>query len=207
MTPAAATIIVAALAGLWAPPAPARCAGPEQLGPSDLADAVALGLSRDEASRAAFHERYVLRLGGPVVHSLEVVTEFRRAVRMAEARARQGEVRWATDRAAAALEPYRGRLDLVIRLRFDPQNTYRAMPRVNVLIYRREGGPVLRAAGLQATPENYAGPVPPGTPILAATIEASFQRSDLDPSRPFLAGIFLDDREIERIPLDLGGLR
>ncbi len=208
MIPAAAACLVAALAGPTAPTAPARPAGLEQIGTAEIADAVGLGLSRDEARRAAFHERYVMRLDGPVVQSLEVVTEFRRAVLLAEERGRQGESAWATDRAAAALAPYRGRLDLVLHLRFDPLNAYRAMPAATVVIYPRAGGgSELQPASVQATPENFAGPVPPGTPILAATVEAAFARADLDLSRPVLAGILLDGRELQRVPLDLTSLR
>lgn len=208
MRQAAAAVIVAALAGLAAPPVPAGPVISAQLGSPAIAEAVALGLSRDETRRATFHEQYVMRLGGPVVQSLEVVTEFRRAVLLAEERARQGEAAWPTGRAAAALAPYRGRLDLVLHLRFDPQNTYRAMPPATVIIYPNEdGAPELPPASLRATPENFAGPVPPGTPILAATVEAAFALSGLDVSRPFLVGVFLDGRELQRIPLDLTGLR
>jgi hypothetical protein len=208
MTPAAAAVIVAALVGPAAPSTLARPGGSPQADAAAIADAVTLGLSRDEARRAAFHERYLVPLGGPVVQSIEVVTEFRRAVWLAEERARQGETAWATERAAAALAPYRGRLDLVLRVRFDPLNAYRSVPDATLVIYRREGdGSPLQPASLRATPENFAGPVPPGTPILAATVEAAFPVSDLDLSRPFLVGIVLDGRELQRVPLDLTALR
>lgn len=204
MTPIAAAVLVAAIAGPSVPLPPAL----DQIGPSELAEAVALGLSRDAARRAAFHEKYVHRVGGPVVQSLEVVTEFRRAVLLAEERARQGESAWATERAAAALAPYRGRLDVRLHLRFDPLNAYRTMPDATLVVYPRgAGGPGLRPASLQATPENYAGPVPPGTPILAATVEAAFPLSGLDLSRPVLVGVFLEGRELQRIPLDLSERR
>ncbi len=205
MKRAAAAVLVAAVAGLC--PAPAHPAPADQLGRSDLAEAVALGLSRDEARRAAFHAQYVQRLGGPLVESLEVVTEFRRAVLLAEERARQGEAAWAVERAAAALDEYRGRLDLVLHLRFDPLNAYRAMPRVNVVIYRREDTvPAVQVTGLVATPENFTGPVPPGTPILAATVTVPLM-PDLGLPPAFLVGLFLDGREARRIPVDLTGLR
>ncbi len=205
---AAAALAVAALAGLGAPHTPVRTAEGERAGRVQIADAVALGISRDEARRAAFHERYVIRLGGPLVRSLEVVTEFRRAVLLAEERARMGEAAWPTRRAAAALAPYRGRLDIVLRLRFDPLNTYRAMPDVGVVIYPPvEGESPLQPSTLRATPENFAGPVPPGTPIVAATVEAGFPLATLDLSRPFLVAVFLDGRELQRIPVDLAGLR
>jgi len=202
---AAAALAVATLAGP-ASHAAVPAAGDERAWRAQISDAVALGMSRDEARRAAFHERYVSRLGGPLVRSLEVVTEFRRAVLLAEGHARLGEPAWLTERAAAELAPFRGRLDLVLRLRFDPLNSYRAMPEVGVVIYRQEEG-ALQPSSLRATPENFAGPVPPGTPILAATVEAAFPLSALDTSRPFLLGIFLDGREVQRLPVDLAGLR
>lgn len=207
MNRAAAAVLVTAVAALCPAPAPAHPARAGQLA-SDLAEAVALGLSRDEARRAAFHDRYVQRLGGPLVQSIEVVTEFRRAVLLAEERARQGESAWAVERAAAALDGFRGRLDLVLHLRFDPLNAYRAMPHVNVVIYRREdAAPAVQVTGLVATPENFAGPVPPGTPILAATVTVPLMPSDLALPKAFLVGLFLDGREVQRIPVDLTGLR
>jgi hypothetical protein len=193
--------VLALLGGGAAPTAATQADAPA------VADAVALGLSRDEARRAAFHERYRQRLGGPVLQSIEVITEFRRLVLLAEEQGRQGEAAWGAERAAAALAPYRGRLDLVLRLRFDPRNAYRSMPETALVIYTRGGGDV-QPTSLRATPANDAGPVPPaGTPILAATVEAAFPASRIDPGRPSLVGVFLDGRELERIPLDLSALR
>jgi hypothetical protein len=79
VTRAAATLLVAVLLGICI------CgslvmgrveARGQSVGAREIAEAVAIGAGRDEA-REAFHAPYVLRLGGPVLQSLEIVTEFR----------------------------------------------------------------------------------------------------------------------------------
>jgi len=209
VTRAAATLLVAVLLGICicGSLATGRVeARGQSVGAREVAEAVAIGAGRDEA-REAFHAPYVLRLGGPVLQSLEIVTEFRRVVLLAEERVRQGNVGWDAESASVALAPHRGRLDLILQLRFSPQNTYRSMPPVDASIYER-GGSRVQPLNVQARPANLAGPVPPaGTPILAGTVEATFAASALDFGRSYLVGIFLDGRELERIPLDLSSLR
>ncbi|HSK09057.1 MAG TPA: hypothetical protein VK911_05750 [Vicinamibacterales bacterium] len=170
-------------------------------------DAVSIGLSSDQAARTRFHAPYIERLGGPVIQALEVVTEFRRMVLLAEAHARAGEAGWDAARAAAALAPYRGRVDVILHLQFSPQNTYRTVPPVSVVLYTRGGGPPLRPGHVEVTPANVAGPIPPGTPILSARVEAHFPADALDARGTHLVGVSIDGRETQRIPIDLSRLR
>lgn len=212
MKRAAAMLVVAAALSPGARPVCAS--GPDAgqaIGASAIAEAVAIGFDRGGGARhAAFHEPYVLRHGGAVLRSLEVVTEFRRVVLLAEERLRRGDASWDARAAAEALAPYRGRLDLVLHLRFSPQNTFRSMPPVDVTIYPRAAAkaPGLQPLHVEATPSNLAGPVPPaGTPILAATVEAAFPASSLDFQATYLVAVSIDGREVERVPLDLSRLR
>jgi hypothetical protein len=201
----AAAISCSSLAAARAHARPER----QSLSPSAVADAVAVGTSGGADERhESFHAPYLLRRGGPVLQSIEIVTEFRRVVLLAEERVRGGAASWDARSAHEALRPYRGRLDLVLQLAFSPQNTYRSLPAVGVVIYRRGGGPELRPLHLEAVPADLAGRVPlAGTPILGATVEAAFPSSALDFGESHLVGVFLDGREVERVPVDLSRLR
>jgi len=168
-----------------------------------LAEAVRLGLTRDEAALERFHETYQFLVGGPFLQSIEIVSEFRRAVLDAEAARRRGDT-WNERSAARALEPYRGLVTVVVRVRFNPQNTYRSIPRLETVIYPAGGGSVA-PVDERLRPSHFTGPAPPGTPILEGTLEANFLASSLDPQG--LLGIFVEGREIRRIPLDLGAFR
>jgi hypothetical protein len=168
-----------------------------------LAEAVRLGLTRDEAVLERFHETYRSLVGGPFLQSIEIVSEYRRAVLTAEAARRRGDT-WNERSAGRALEPYRGLVTLVVRVRFNPQNTYRSIPRVEAVIYPA-GGDRVAPVDERLRPSYLSGPAPPGTPVLEGTLEANFLASSLDPQG--LLGIFVEGREIERIPLDFAAVR
>ncbi len=174
-----------------------------------IRDAVRLGMSQDEARLADFHAGYRVSIGDPVLRQLEIVSEFRRVVQMSEERSRLRDVTWDASRAERELRPTRGLVDLVLFLQFSPRNTYRSMPAYSLLIYQR--GP--RAAALEPvdsrTQQSYVSgqPAPPGTPILGATVQASFDAARLDPAGQYLVAILLDGREIRRVPIDLRALR
>ena len=174
-------------------------------GRAAIAEAVRVGLSADAAAHEDFHAPYRRLLGGPFLQSIEVVSEFRRAVLGAERARGLGET-WDASTAERVLEPYRGLVTLIVRVRFNPQNTYREMPRLEAVIYQRGGGRVA-PVNQQATPAHLSGPAPPGTPILEGTLESDFRVASLDPRGQYLVGLFLDGRELQRIPLDLGALR
>ena len=203
----AATISCSTLAAARADLRPDR----QSISQSAVADAVAIGTSGGaDAHHESFHAPYLLRHGGPVLQSIEIVTEFRRVVLLAEERVRGGAAGWDARSAHEALRPYRGRFDLVLQLAFSPQNSYRSLPAMAVVIYRRDGGrgSELRPLHLEAVPGNHAGRVPlAGTPILGATVEAAFPSSALDFNESHLVGVFVDGREVERVPLDLSRLR
>jgi hypothetical protein len=212
MKGAAAMLVAAALSAaviVSARTAPAPQARP--IGASDVADAVAIGLAGGAgASHADFHAPYVIQQNGPVVQSIEVVTEFRRVVLLAEEHARRGEAGWDARGASRALQPYRGRLDLLVSLRFDPQNTYRSVPDIGLRIYERdeEAASGIEPLHVVATPANFAGRVPPaGTPILGAGVEAAFSSASLDFRSTYLVGIFVAGREVDRAAIDLSRLR
>ena len=193
--------LVAGLAGPAAQGPPLETA----IGASAVTEAVRLGLSGDARALDRFHAPYRHLAGGPFLQSLELITEFRCVVLSAE-RAAQAGGSWDARRAERALEPYRGLVTLVVHVRFNPQNTYRTMPRLEAAMYPRAGGKVL-PVDQRARPSFLSGPAPPGTPVLEGTLEADFLASALDPRGHPLVGIFLEGREIERTPIDLSAIR
>jgi hypothetical protein len=175
------------------------------LAPAAIAEAVRVGLSRESPAVDLFHDQYRRLLGGPFLQSVELITEFRRVVLTAERARRAGEA-WDVRSAERALEPFRGLVTVVVQVRFNPQNTYRTTPRLEALIYPRSGGTV-PPLDQRFRPSYRSGPAPAGTPVLEGTLEAEFLASSLDPGGPLLVGVFLEGREIERIPVDLSTIR
>lgn len=166
--------------------------------------AIAIGRS-DQLKRALFHEAYTIRAGDPVVNRIEIVTEFRRVVLAAEERARLGDALWGVRDATDALRPFRGHVAIVVRVTFHPQNLYVTVPPFDVLMYgRAPGTPPRRPLEVRALPEFRPGLAPPGSAMLGATVTATFDSRGLDRVGSYLAGIFQEQREIIRVPIDLG---
>ncbi len=176
--------------------------------------AIDLGRSPAADSSRRFHDRYVVLLGEPPLDRLEIVTEFRRVVLATENRVRFADTTWGPEQAEAMLRPWRERVSLVLHVTFAPNNTYRSMPRFDVVLYEKPfsaapGSATSRQAkriepiDLVETPRYVSGqPAPPGTPILAGTVEATFSARGLDRTGTYLAAILLADRELRRVELD-----
>jgi hypothetical protein len=96
-------------------------------GDIDRAQKLARGTN---SSRPSFHAPYVVPVNEPVVEKIEVVTEFRRMVRITEDRLRSGDRLFAFGSRAAeeALRPWRRRVSIVAHMRFGFQTRYMTMP-------------------------------------------------------------------------------
>ncbi len=175
------------------------------IGPAAIAEAVRVGLSRESPALERFHAPYRHLLGGPFLQSVEVITEFRRVVLTAERAQRTGGT-WDARSAERALEPFRGLVTIIVQVRFNPQNTYRTTPRLEALIYPHSGGTV-PPVDQRFRPSYRSGPAPAGTPVLEGTFEADFVASSLDSRGQLLIGIFLEGREVQRLPIDLAAIR
>jgi hypothetical protein len=92
---------------------------------ADIERAMALGRARD-ADRQQFHRAYVFDLPGPVVTQVEVITEFRRLVIIAEEHVQRGDWMFTRGIRAAqdALGSARGMLIVKAQVRFSPLNTF-----------------------------------------------------------------------------------
>ncbi|HEX5476211.1 MAG TPA: hypothetical protein VFX12_16245 [Vicinamibacterales bacterium] len=143
-----------------------------------LADAVSLARTHDQALFEAFNAGYQLAASGEV-ERVEVVTEFRRAVLLARARADQGDFSFTPRDLDLAMTPFRGRVGFLAQVRLNPLNTYATPP--PYLLYIRTGPatPPLAPGDLKRDPVFPPGLSRPGTAMTAVAIEASFSRADI----------------------------
>lgn len=169
----------------------------------DIERALAIARSRD-SERAAFHAPYIQKLDTPVVESAEVVTEYRRVVLMAEARARQGDrmFGYSASQAQKAVAPWRERVAIVARLRFHPQNTYVMLPDVQIDVPARSQARV----GVLAEPVlGFGTTAGDRLPVLGALAEGVFDVTALEESR-YEFVIRVDKKEVGRVSFDLAAL-
>lgn len=96
---------------------------------TDVERALTLARARD-AERQQFHRRYVVDLPGPSVTQIEVITEFRRLVIIAEEHVLGGDWMFTRGLRAAedAIKPSRGVITLKAQVRFSPLNTFVESP-------------------------------------------------------------------------------
>jgi hypothetical protein len=173
--------------------------------PSDILRAMRLAREPEE-TRARFHAPSIFKLDDATVEQIEVITEFRRYVQTAEEQLRLGNWLFAqgTREAQDALRPWRGRLSIVARLRFHPQNVLVSIPPYEIQV----GGPDVTALNLTRTPINglrATAPAATFAPMTGAIIEAVFDAASIgQTARP--ASVRLADRELARVMIDFAKL-
>lgn len=171
----------------------------------DVDRALTIARSRDR-ERAAFHAPYIKLLDIATVERVEVVSEFRRIVLTAEDRALKGDRAFthSVTLAQHANAPWKGRLSVVARLRFHPQNTYVAVPPADIILE----GPAAVVIGVLRDPILSLPSAEPGDrlPILGAIVEVVFDATTLGQgTREFV--VRLEKRELTRVTFDLGALQ
>ena len=147
--------------------------------PKDIERALKLAQA-PEQQRASFHAPYIVRLDGPVVETIEVITEYRRYVLVTEEQLRMGNWLFAQspDRAQENVKPWRERLTLSARLRFHPQNTLIGLPPYDIAI----GDPDLAPLEVTRTPINAMMSGRRGdhnAPLLGTILDAVFDASSV----------------------------
>jgi hypothetical protein len=127
------------------------------------------------ADRAAFHAGYVSVAGDPAIDGVEVVTELRRAVLLAEACLAAGEPLPEAAALAEALGAFQGRLTVIARIRFHPRNGYTAVPRLDVRLgtgFSMQSALEVRTAAI----EDAAAASGDGRAVIhGAVVEATFR--------------------------------
>jgi hypothetical protein len=186
-----------------------------------LFDAVAVGQSRLDRERAAFHEPYRLRGGRAPLDWIDVVTPFHRVVLAAEARARVGDRVFGQREALAILSQAPGQIDLVFELTFHPQNNFVGVPPYEITLIGPDGAkaqplrtdryPRFQARVATPTPElPITGGTPlsgRGDPVLGGTIVAPFNGSNLNPNGLYTVRMAEAGKELARVSMDLSKLR
>jgi hypothetical protein len=149
--------------------------------------------------RADYHAGYVVDLDGPVVERVEVVSEFRRIVLMAEERLALGDwmfARSATE-AERALEPWRGATTIAARLRFNPLNVLASVPPYLIVV-----GP--EDAPLMPSATERTGILVNAT-MTGATIESRFDSAALENAPPVVR-VVLDGATVATVAIDFGAI-
>jgi hypothetical protein len=137
----------------------------------EFAQRVARG---SRAERLAFHAGYRAAADEPGIDSVDVVTELRRLVVLAELQSAAGQGWRDAREAAAALAPYRGRLTIEAQVRFHPQNRYTSVPHLQVQLGC--ASTMQPALELRAEPIHGAAPLAEGSgpAVVGARVEATF---------------------------------
>jgi hypothetical protein len=106
-----------------------------QLTTADIDRALVIARGRD-GERARFHAPYIQNLNTAAVQTVEVVSEFRRVVLLAEEHILRGDrgFAYSTRMAEDAVRSWKGRVSVVVRLRFHPLNTYVGLPKVEITV-------------------------------------------------------------------------
>jgi hypothetical protein len=113
-----------------------------RLGPEDIQRATDLArFPHTDADRARFHKRYIVAVNGRVVEyfaveNIEVITPFRRMELIAEEHARVNDLfaRGGLRDAEEALRPWRDKVSIVVRVRFDQTKVIPDVPATDVTI-------------------------------------------------------------------------
>jgi hypothetical protein len=175
------------------------------VGDRDIERALKLAQARDD-TRAQFHAPYIVNVPHATLERVEVVSEFRRYVLAAEEQLRQGHWLFAQSikDAQAMLRPWRGRVSLVARLRFHPQNTLTMVPPYALAV----AGPDLVPLDQVRTPITALFSGKRGdffAPLMGATLEGIFDAASVAQTvRP--VRLTLEGQEIARITIDFAPL-
>jgi hypothetical protein len=168
----------------------------------------ALRLARSsDAERARFHEAYRVPVPQREVESLEVITEYRRMVMIAEERMSTGAWSYTvTIRSAEeALQPWVGKLAIRARVKFHPMKVYPRVPGIAIFV----GDP----PGRQAPQQISSSPLfalgtssTQANPMVGAQVDAVFDAAAVGRGR--LTVMILGPETLEvRVPVDFGSLR
>jgi hypothetical protein len=167
------------------------------IAPQDVDRALTIARSR-EAERERFHAQYIQVVNLPFIEQVEVVSEFRRVVLLAEEQTTRGDrfFAYSVTRATDALQVWRRRVAIVARVRFHPQNNYVDAPPVTIRLAGNDGALIgVKRDAILALPPGRKGEF---VPVLGAVVEGVFEAEALGQSeRDFV--IELEGRELGRV--------
>jgi hypothetical protein len=165
----------------------------------------ALTIARDrESERARFHANYIKPIDTPFVERVEIISEFRRVVLMAEEYIARGDrlFAYSTTRADAALQVFRRRVAIRARIRFHPLNNYVTVPPVAVALVGNERALI----GVSRDPVyGFSQEPDKAAPLMGAVVEGVFDADALGQAeREFV--VSLDGKELGRFVFDFAAV-
>lgn len=163
------------------------------LAPADVERALRIGRG-SEAERARFHAAYVERLNSPEIEQVEVLTEFRRIVLAQEEHIRRGDHMFSARQAVADVAPWHGKVTILVRVRFHPQNVLARVPAYDIALGRDVKARAVRLTPLYAVrgPNERPGTA---TPLIGGLVEADFDAAAVGSSTR-LARVGLEGKEV-----------
>ena len=177
---------------------------------ADIERAQALARARD-SERQQFHARYVINLSDPVVTQIEVITEFRRLVIIAEEHVRRGDWMFTRSTRAAeeALATTRGVITIKAYVRFSPLNTFNEPPAYALAIGAPAKNSPLQGVSTQLTPQHSVPFRTPDRKTLSSLIGVSLDTNvgaDRIGQATRAIGVTLDGKEVARTTVDFARL-
>jgi hypothetical protein len=140
-----------------------------------------------DRQRSEFHQPYIVALDDATVPEIEVVTELRRMVLIAESHRSLGD--WlftrSTARAEDALRPWRGVVTIVAHLRFNPMNVLVSVPPYEVAV--GEPDALLPVVDTVTAPLTSSAKPGGSSTIIGARIDARFEASAVGQRRRRIA--------------------
>ena len=190
------------------------------LDPRSISEAIAIGQSRVDRERVAFHAPYRLTVNKAPVDYIDVVTPFRRVVLAAEGRAQVGDRSFSQRQAMEMLTVAPPDIDLYVELTFHPLHTFVGVPDYGVMLGepsgavisprvvdrvprhdpRVEGTPLLLPPGGVPLPSR-------GQPMLGGTIIARFDARQLKAAGRYAVMVEDSGKELARAQTDFAKLR
>lgn len=175
---------------------------------NDIERSLAMARAR-ESERQQFHSRYIFNISDPAVTQIEVITEFRRLVIIAEDHVLHGDFMFTRGVRAGeqALAQTRGILTLRAQVRFNPLNTFAALPGYSLAVGGSSGAVTpldTHGTPLYSNPfKNRQGKTV--TSLMGESLDAAVAAASIGQTqRPVV--VTLDDKEVVRIPIDFGRL-
>ena len=171
---------------------------------SDIVRALNVANGSD-ATRARFHAPYRVAIDDPMIHNLEIITEFRAFVSAAEDQIRGGN--WMMARGGYdskgrtirdLLRPRIGQVSVRAQLQFHPHNNYTTLPAFDILLDE----PTLLALNSTRTPVMMAGTDGGlSSGISGATIE-TFYNAPTIADRVLPLRLMFEGKEVARVSVD-----
>jgi hypothetical protein len=168
----------------------------------------ALVVARDrEPERARFHARYVIPFTNAFVERVEVVTEFRRVVLLAEERIGQGNrgFAYSVPMAQDALQPWTRHVSVLARLRFHPQNAYVGLPLLDISLDGASADAALVRISKEPLLAMSTGTPGEHVPILGAIVEGVYNAVIVGQTQR-TATLKVDGKEVAKVKVDFAAV-